>query len=283
MNECETSLELQRSGPSKLFGSTPGLNNDRSELIDNLATVYANAKSMRAIGMTEFPEIGKVADRLQMLEVPVPRPGKGEVAIKLAASSMHIDEIYSAQGTALGRFYGPKNLSETEPYLLGSSVSGTVVALGERVESFDIGQEVIIIPNEMGGCGSWATYQCVDKKWLMGKPNRLTHVEAAALTMAACVAWGAVGFANVEPGNRCVVIGASGAIGGMVLQFLKSLDCHVTAVCSGSNEAFVRNLGADEVVDYTKYDFADVAINSGWQYAAAFDCVGGRDAAQAGR
>ncbi len=245
--------------------------------MDDLATGYANAISMRAIGMTEFPEIGRVADRLQMLKVPVPRLGNGEVAIKLAASSMHIDEIYAAQGTALGRFYGPKNLSEAEPFLLGSSVSGTVVALGERVESFEIGQDVIVIPNEMGACGSWANYLCVDKKWVMGKPAQLTHVDAAAVTMASCVAWGAIGFANIEAGGHCAVIGASGAVGVMVLQYLETLGCYTTAVCSGANDSFVRRYGADHVVDYKQQDFADAFTTSTSKYDAIFDCVGGQE------
>lgn len=74
----------------------------------NPAIEYASATVMRAISMTRFPEIGKVADELKMLTIPVPRPASGEVAIEIAASAMHIDEIFAAQGTALGRFYGPK-------------------------------------------------------------------------------------------------------------------------------------------------------------------------------
>lgn len=242
-----------------------------------LATNYTNATSMQAIGMTAFPEIGSVADSLEMLDVPVPRPAKGEVAIMLAASSMHIDEIYAAQGTALGRFYGPKTISELNPFLLGSSVSGTVVALGENVGGLKVGDDVTAIPSEHMEVGSWATYRCMGEKWVRPKPTQLSHVEAAAVTMAACVAWGAIGFAKIGPGDRCAVVGASGAIGIMMLQYLKSLDCYVTAVCSGTSGALVRKYGADEVVDYTKQDFADVATANGSQYDAVFDCVGGRD------
>ncbi len=108
-------------------------------LTERMATEYAVATSMQAVGMTTFPDIGKVADCLSMLDVPVPRPGNNEVAIKLGASSMHVDEIYAAQGTALGRFFGPKAVSVSTPHLLGSSVSGTVVALGKDVDAFGIG------------------------------------------------------------------------------------------------------------------------------------------------
>ena len=232
---------------------------------------------MQAVGITEKPEIGKVVDKLKMLSVPVPRPAEGEIVVKIAASSMHIDEIFAAQGTALGRFYGPKNISSTNPYLIGSCATGQIVGLGEGAKKFDLGDNVIIIPSEHPKGGSWATYQCFEEKWLMHKPAQLTHMEAAAVTMAACVAWGAIGFAKTKPGDRCVVVGATGAIGVMIMQFLTSLGCHVTAVCSGASAEFARKYGASEVVDYTKDDFSDVAVAKGIQYDVVFDCVGGRD------
>lgn len=240
-----------------------------------LAERYKNTVNMSAIGITDYPEIGKVPDHLKMLSVPTPRPSANEVVVKLCASAMHIDEIYAAQGTALGRFYGPKNVSEDNPALLGSCATGQVVGLGKGTSKFEIGDDVIIIPSEHPQSGSWATYQCFGEQWLMHKPAELSHVEAAAVTMAACVAWGAIGFAKVKSGDRCAVVGASGSIGVMVLQFLKSLDCHVTAVCSGASVKFVREHGADEVVDYTQSDFGDVT-NEDEKYDVVFDCVGGR-------
>lgn len=244
---------------------------------DNLATQYTATQTMPAVGITDLPGVGKVADHLKMLEIAVPRPMKDQVAIKLAASSMHIDEIYAAQGTALGRFYGPKYVSQANPHLIGSSVSGTVVGLGSDVTSFKIGDQIIAIPNHQMETGSWATYRCIDHKMVMHKPDDLAHVEAAAATMAACVAWGAIGFAKVEAGDHCAVVGATGAIGVMIVQYLKSIDCPVTAICSGENTAFAKQYGANDVVDYTKDDFGDVAIAKGAQYDAVFDCVGGRD------
>lgn len=95
--------------------------------------------------------------------------------------------------------------------------------------------------------------------------------------MAACIAWGAIGFAKIKAGDRCAVVGASGAIGVMILQYLKSLGCHVTAICSGASADFVRKYGADNVVDYTRENFGDAALESGQKYDAVFDCVGGRD------
>ena len=130
---------------------------------------YAQAIGMPAIAMTDFPMIGCVVAQLRLINVTVPRPKPTEVAIKLKASSIHIDEIYAAQGTSLGRFFGPKQVSEAQPYIMGSSVAGTVVAVGENVTRFAPGDEIIVIPNEMGEIGSWATYRCVTEAFVF--PN----------------------------------------------------------------------------------------------------------------
>jgi alcohol dehydrogenase len=140
------------------------------------AKCYSAANNMQAVGITEKPEIGKVVDKLKMLNVPAPRPVEGEIVVKIAASSMHIDEIFAVQGTALGRFYGPKNVSNTNPYLIGSCAAGQIVGLGNGVKKFNIGDDVIIIPSEHPQAGSWTTYQCFEEKWLMHKPPQLTHV-----------------------------------------------------------------------------------------------------------
>lgn len=228
---------------------------------------------MKAMAMTDFPEIGHVADELQMINVTVPRPKPDQVAIQLAASAMHIDEIYAAQGTDLGRFFGPKQVSVEEPYIMGSSVSGTVVGVASDVTDFKLGDEVIVVPNETGEIESWATYRCVTQSMVLPKPPSLTHVEAAALTMAACVAYGAVVFsANVKSGDKCLVIAASGGVGIMMVQFLHSMGAHVTAVCSGANAAMVQKYGAEQVIDYTEEDFSDAG-----PFDVVFDALGGKD------
>lgn len=241
------------------------------------STLKTVTKTMTAVAMTEFPEQGEVAQKLKMITTNTPKPQSDEVMIMLKASAMHLDEIYAAQGTALGRFFGPKNVSPDNPYIMGSSVSGIVMALGDNVSSFAIGDDVIVVPYHMMEHGSWATYRCVKADMVRRKSVRMSHVDAAAVTMASCVAWGAIGYADIQHGDRCLVIGASGGIGIMELQFLKSLGAHVTAVCSHRNEALVREHGADEVVDYTQCNFAEKAARSGIHYDAVFDCVGGRE------
>lgn len=235
---------------------------------------YCGAREMDAVAMVAQPQIGHVVDQLQMIRTKVPRPKPNEVAIKLAASAMHIDEIYAAQGTALGRFFGPKHVSTDAPYLMGSSVSGTVVAVGDQVSAHAIGDAVIVIPHHMGEIASWATYRCVATNMVIAKPNDLTHVQAAAINMASCVAYGAIEKAHVQPGQRCLVVGASGALGLLMVQFLKAQGTHVTGVCSGANAALVLSKGADAVIDYTERDFGETGKG---QFDVVFDTIGGRD------
>ncbi len=212
-----------------------------------------------------------------MLTVPTPRPRPDEVAIKAVASSLHIDEIYAAQGTALGRFYGPKHLSPDQPHIMGSAVSGVVVGLGSAVDRYHLGDEVIVIPDKEPEAGSWATYRCVDQRMVTAKPPAITHHQAVATTMGACVAWGAITMSGVDRGGRCIVVGASGSIGSMMTAYLASLRCTVTAVGSGEHQQLMLDNEAHEVVDYRTLNFADHTNRSGQSADAVFDCVGGSD------
>lgn len=242
-----------------------------------MTDTYQFANRMRAIGLTRKPEIGGVVDALEMVSVPVAQPKPNEVAIQLCASSMHIDEIYAAQGTALGRFFGPKHASPEQPHIIGSSVSGVVVGLGKSVDRFDLGDQVIVIPEHTMETGSWADYRCVRQDMVMLKSPTLSHVEAAALTMAACVAYGAVEKSKAKEGDRCLVVGASGAIGVMMVQYLKTNGCYVTGVCSGKSSELAMSKGVDRVIDYTTDNFADIAQASNECYDRILDCVGGLD------
>lgn len=252
-------------------------NHNESPSAAELHAAFLGSATMPAVGMTTRPEVSQVASCLEMLEVPTPRPGRGQVAVALRASAMHIDEIYAAQGTALGRFFGPKDVSPSTPCLLGSSVSGVVVALGEGTSGFQVGDAVLTIPHHMGEFGSWARYRCVSEKMILPKPEAWTHVEAAAATMAACVSWGAAVTGKAKAGSRCVVVGASGSIGLMLVQYLKSLGCQVIGVCSAANAELVLAHGAAEIIDYHCHDFGERLRGRSDQQDLVFDCIGGRD------
>ncbi len=248
----------------------------------NLVEEYQSSTQMNAIAMTDFPVIGKVIDCLKMIRVPVPQPLEGEVVIKMCASALYADELYVAQGTALGRFFGPKIVSETKPYIVGSSVSGIIVGLGEKVTGLSIGQEIISIPSQTPVHGVWAKYCCLKQERIMPKPEVFSFVEAAGIKMPACVSWGAITYGDIKQGDRTLVIGASGGLGIMAVQYLKSLGAHVTGVCSGKNMEMVLTHGANEVVDYSKNNFADLTVKNNQFYDCIFDFVGGMDAEKSG-
>ncbi len=248
----------------------------------DIVNTYNSATLMNAIAMTSKPRIGQVVESLKMIKVPVPRPDEDEVVIKMMASSLYADELYAAQGTALGRFFGPKVVSENKPYIMGSSVSGIIVGLGENVTGLSIGQNIITIPSQTPVHGVWAEYSCLKQECIIQKPEVYSFIEAAGIKMAACVSWGAICHSDIKPGDRTLVIGASGGLGIIAVQYLKSLGAHVTGVCSGKNAEMVLSCGADEVVDYTKKDFGKLAVQNRQFYDAVFDFVGGLDGEKSG-
>lgn len=219
-------------------------------------------KTMRAVGLTRRPEVGGVGRTLEMLNVPAPRPRREEVVVRVEASAMHIDDIHIAQGTALGRFLGPNQVSAANPYILGSTIAGTVVKVGSQVDGLKVGDTVFSVHNATGDSGSWAEYRTVKGTALLPIPQSMNPTQSSALSLAASVAWGAIENAAVGRGARVCVVGASGGIGCVMTQMLKAIGCDVTAVCSGSNAGFVRGLGADHVIDYTRHDFGDAPANT---------------------
>lgn len=238
---------------------------------------YKQANLMKAVALTAPPQVGAVAESIQMLHLPIPQPGDEDVVVRIIASTIHVDDINIAQGTALGRFLGPKVVSETEPYILGSSYSGIVVAIGDDVNQFKIGDEVIGIPQEKGEHGSWAEYRCVAAEMVMFKPQELSHEKVAAMIMGSCVAYGILGFAEVKMGDVCLLLGASGGIGSLLIQMLKTKGATVIGVCSAKNADYVLSLGADRVIDYRSDHFPDVLHEEGIQCDLVFDIVGGKE------
>jgi NADPH:quinone reductase-like Zn-dependent oxidoreductase len=146
----------------------------------------------------------------------------------------------------LGR-RGPKNP------VRGSDVAGVVEAVGKDVTRFKAGDEVFGI-----GVGSYAEYTRVLESKLAPKPVNITFDEAAVVPISGLTALQAVrDSGNVQPGQRVLIIGASGGVGTFAVQIAKSFGADVSGVCSTTKMDLVRSLGADHVIDYTRDDFAD--------------------------
>jgi NADPH:quinone reductase-like Zn-dependent oxidoreductase len=136
---------------------------------------------------------------------------------------------------------------------LGVDFAGVVEEVGEKVEAFKRGDEVYGMRD-----GAFAEYLCAPESHVAMKPRRLGFDLAAAVPLAGLTALqGLRDSGQVRSGQRVLIIGASGGVGTFAVQIAKHLGAHVTGVCSTRDLAMVRALGADEVIDYTKQDFAE--------------------------
>lgn len=202
---------------------------------------------MRAIGQDSFggPSV------LKIIEVPRPVPGPAEVLVRVCAAGVNpTDWWHRATG----------GLAGDAPIRLGWDVSGVIEAVGAGVTLFQPGDEVFGMPRQPAPAGTYAEYVVSPARHLTAKPAGLFHVEAAALPLAALTAWQAlVDTADVRPGQRVLIHAAAGGVGHLAVQIAKARGAYVIGTARTANHDFVRGLGADEVIDYTRTDFTTAA------------------------
>src|SRR2546430_9698080 len=150
------------------------------------------------------------------------------------------------------------------PLILGWDVSGTVeeVGPGPAAEGrFKKGDEVYSLPDPTRD-GAYADYIVVRESELALKPKSLHHIRAAAVPLAALTAWQSLfDIAQLQPGQRVLIHGGSGGVGHFAVQLAKWKGAYVIATASTKNQELLRELGADETIDYTRQRFEDVARN----------------------
>jgi len=187
-------------------------------------------------------------DVLELVEIPKPEPADDEVLVRVRAASVNPADWYMMTGFTVAR---PQSgwRRPREPGI-GVDFAGVVEAIGAAVTDFVPGEEVY-----GARTGALAEYVCV-KNAIAPKPAGLSFKQAAAIPVAAVTALqGLRDKGKLEPGQRVLIIGASGGVGTFAVQIAKALGAsHVTAVCSPANIDNVRALGADDVVDYTRED-----------------------------
>lgn len=202
--------------------------------------------TMRAIRQEALggPEV------LREVEVERPSPGFSQVLVKVHAAGVNpTDWGHRATGLFLG----------TPPFTLGWDVSGTVVEAGFGVTIFKPGDKVFGMLPYPFGAGSHAEYVVGPARAFALKPANVDHVAAGALPLAGLTAWQALhDTAALRPGQRVLIHAAAGGVGHLAVQVAKSLGAHVTGTASAANHAMLRDLGADELIDYTTADFTAI-------------------------
>ena len=203
---------------------------------------------MRAIVVREYG----TADVLREEDVPKPSPGPRDVLVRVCASSVNPVDWKIRSG-------GQRNIIRLEfPWILGLDVSGVVEAVGEKVTRFRVGDEVWSSPRHTRP-GTYAEYVCIDEREVAKKPKSIGHDEAASMPLVGLTAYQCVvEKGRLQRGQTLFVHADSGGVGAFAIQIGKYLGAKVVTTCSAKNADFVKKLGAERVIDYTKEDFASV-------------------------
>jgi NADPH:quinone reductase-like Zn-dependent oxidoreductase len=194
---------------------------------------------------------------LQMVEIEKPSPKDNEVLIKMKATTVNSGDcrLRRADPFFVRLVFG---LFKPRKQVLGMTVSGVVEQVGQGVTRFRVGDEVFG-STEMR-MGAYAQYVCVPEDIALAlKPADWTFEEAASVPFGTHTAWRFLKSAQIIPGQKVMIYGASGAVGSAAVQLAKHFGAEVTAVCSTSNVELVKSVGADHVLDYTRVDFSTVS------------------------
>jgi NADPH:quinone reductase-like Zn-dependent oxidoreductase len=202
---------------------------------------------MKAIVLTEPGGIENLVSK----NLPVPQPKPSEVLIEVHAISINPVDIKTRKGGAL---YA--KLKQDEPVILGWDVSGVVTSVGSDVQKFKVGDAVFGMINFPGHGKAYSEFVTAPVDHLALKPGNCTHEHAAATCLAALTAWQVlVHEARIQKGQHLLMHAAAGGVGHFAIQIAKHFGAKVSGTASAVNADYLKSLGVDLVIDYTKERF----------------------------
>lgn len=246
--------------------------------IQTTARLAAVETKMRAIVHTHAgpPEV------LKLQEIAKPAPRANEVLIRIHAATVTAGDVFLRR--LPGWLWLPMRVfsPHRRKQIPGHELAGEVEAVGKAVTRFVVGDQVFGTTTGLS-VGANAEYVCLPEAWPAGvlarKPGNLSYAEAAGLPVGGMTALQLLRRGKVQAGQKVLIYGASGNVGTFAVQLARHFGAEVTGVCSGANVALVRSLGAQQVIDYTREDFAE----RGETYDLIFDAVGKGSAARSQR
>jgi len=207
---------------------------------------------VKAIQITHY------ADTPTLTDIQQPSPGPGEVLIAVAGAATNPLDLKITAG------YMHEYFPVQFPYTLGTDVSGTITALGDRVQGWAVGDRVVARLDPSAG-GGYAEFAVVPADQLVPAPTSIPLFLASGAATAAATAWQAITeIAKIESGQRVLIHAGAGGVGSFAVQMAHQLHAHVITTASGTGVQIAHDLGADEVLDHTAGPFgaelADVDV-----------------------
>ncbi len=232
---------------------------------------------MKAVVFTEYGS----PDVLQLKDIAKPSPKDGEILVRVHATPVNYGDLTARNFAHLSPdefnmpafLFWPTRLlfgwKKPKNNILGGELAGEVEAVGKEVKKFKPGDRIFAYVGMKMGAN--AEYLCLPESGTVAlKPANLTYDQASTLPYGAIMATSLLKKADIQPGQKVLINGASGGIGSMAVQLAKYFGAEVTGVCGAPRLEFVKSLGADKVVDYTKEDFTQ----NGETYDLIFDILG---------
>lgn len=224
------------------------------------------ADTMKAVILSRFGG----ADAFELRDVPVPKVAPRQVRVRVHATAVNPLDVQIRRGDYAD--------SVPLPAITGHDISGVIEEVGSDVTEFGSGDEVYYTPKIFGGAGSYAEQHVADVDLVGRKPENLSHLEAASLTLVGGTVWESlVTRAQLTVGETILIHGGAGGVGSIAIQLAKAMGAQVITTAKAADHELVRSLGAHAAIDFTTTDYVDAVseMTRGQGVDVVLDTIGG--------